>query len=80
MLLCLTLLATTALTACETAHSDVTVCPSITFYTPNFQAGAAKETSLLPSRDASYLRAMLDDYSTLRDTLRACGASYTGTR
>ena len=80
-LLCLTLLATMALTACATeASSPPSVCPPIVFYTPHFQAGAAKETSLLPRQEQSYIRAMLDDYSTLRDALRACGASYAGAR
>ena len=62
-----------SLSACATGGSEpriATVCPPVVEYSREFQARAAEELGMLPSRSA--IAEMLADYSVMRDQARAC--------
>ncbi len=64
-------LATIWLTGCATGASDVGVlgaCPPVVEYSPEFQAQAAEELTLLP--EGSALAEMLADYAVMREQAR----------
>lgn len=63
-------LATTSISACQTANSDV-VCPQLIEYSPEVQRQAAAELQGLPPGGVIRSRFM-PDYGTMRGEVRAC--------
>lgn len=63
-------LATTSISACQTANSDV-VCPQLIEYSPEIQKQAAAELQALPPGGVIRSRFM-PDYGTMRGEVRAC--------
>ena len=66
-------LATIWLSGCATGASDVGslwACPPVVEYSPEFQARAAAELTLLP--EGSAIEQMLGDYAVMRAQARAC--------
>jgi hypothetical protein len=60
----------TFLTSCATGNYSVVVCPSIVEYTEAFQMRAASEIEMLA--EGSAVLVLIQDYSQLRDRVRAC--------
>ncbi len=65
-------IATSWLAACATGGSEppLAVCPPVVEYSPEFQARAADELTLLPGEPAIMM--MLSDYAVMREQARAC--------
>jgi uncharacterized lipoprotein YajG len=63
-------IAASLLAGCATAASDVSPCPPVVAYSPEFLARAANELDVLPSGSAT--EQMLADYQVMRDQARAC--------
>lgn len=57
------------MSACATESSN-NACPSLTNYTPEFQAKAHLEMTFI-DHDAA-IRIMMNDYGNLRDQVRKC--------
>ena len=66
----LALMPLTFLIGCETVRSSTVVCPSIVEYTEAFQMRGASEIERLA--EGSAILVLIQDYSQLRDRVRAC--------